>query len=93
MTLVFFAVSGLDLLGALETLSAKEKEEVVNWIYAQQILPGEDGDISLCGFRGSSFIGAPFEVFFLVVFIINITSRKPVLWTVLSRPLAVINIL
>lgn len=62
MTLVFFAVSGLDMLGALDTMSAKEKQEAVDWIYAQQILPGEDGDLSLCGFRGSSFIGAPFQV-------------------------------
>ena len=65
MTLVFFAVSGLDLLGALDSMSAKEKKDVSDWIYAQQILPGENGDTSFCGFRGSSFIGAPFEVLIL----------------------------
>ena len=62
MTLVFFAVSGLDVLGSLESLSAKEREDIVEWIYAQQILPGEDGSDSHCGFRGASFIGAPFQV-------------------------------
>ncbi len=64
MTLVFFALSGLDVLNSLDaTLPLKEKEDIINWIYAQQILPdGEDEDreMSCCGFRGSSFIGAPF---------------------------------
>jgi len=64
MTLLFFAVSGLDILDSLGILSAEEKEEIVEWIYAQQIPPAEDGTSSHCGFRGASFIGAPFQVHF-----------------------------
>ena len=62
MTLVFFALSGLDLLGVLDRIVAdEEKEEIINWIYSQQVLPGEDGNMDSCGFRGSSFIGVPFS--------------------------------
>ena len=61
MTLAFFGVSGLDVLGLLETtLPAKRRKELVDWIYSHQILPNEDGDMDSCGFRGSSFIGAPY---------------------------------
>lgn len=62
MTLAFFGLSGLDVLGALGTITPKRKQEIVNWIYAQQILPGEGGkNIELCGFRGSCFIGVPYS--------------------------------
>lgn len=61
MTLAFFGVSGLDVLGGLDSISAKQKKEIIDWIYAQQILPGQDGNMDLCGFRGSSFIGAPYH--------------------------------
>lgn len=61
MTLAFFGLSGLDVLGALDTIPPKRKEEIINWIYAQQIFPGEDGSMELCGFRGSCFIGAPYS--------------------------------
>lgn len=40
MTLLFFAISGLDLLGALDSsVSEEEKSSIVEWIYAQQVLP------------------------------------------------------
>jgi len=46
MSLAFFALSTLELLGALqEKVVSKEKEDYVNWIYAQQLPSG--------GFRGS----------------------------------------
>lgn len=61
MTLAFFGLSGLDVLGALDTIPPKRKEEMINWIYAQQIFPGEDGNMEQCGFRGSCFIGAPYS--------------------------------
>lgn len=61
MTLAFFGLSGLDMLGALDTISAKRKQELINWIYAQQILPKEDGTMERCGFRGSCYIGIPYS--------------------------------
>ncbi|RUS26239.1 terpenoid cyclases/protein prenyltransferase alpha-alpha toroid [Jimgerdemannia flammicorona] len=65
MTLAFFCLSGLELLGVLdEEISAADKQDYVDWIYAQQILP-DTADPSLnelhCGFRGSSWPGRPFE--------------------------------
>ena len=43
MTLMFFAVSGLDILNSLDSLSPKLKEEIVEWIYSQQITPNAEG--------------------------------------------------
>lgn len=60
MTLAFFGLSGLDLLGALDAISAQRKQEMIDWIYAQQILPENAYNMEMCGFRGSSFIGAPY---------------------------------
>ena len=62
MTLAFFGLSGLDLLGALdENISAQRKQEIIDWIYSQQILPGEgSNNMDNCGFRGASYIGAPY---------------------------------
>lgn len=62
MTLLFFALSGLDVLQALDSISAEEQKQMVEWIYAQQVLPDKsnpDG-MHLCGFRGASFLGIPF---------------------------------
>jgi hypothetical protein len=36
MTLVFFALSGLDFLGQLDAM-VKTKSEIADWIYAQQV--------------------------------------------------------
>lgn len=49
MSLAFFALSSLDLLGALASITPAEKAGYVEWIYAQQHPQG--------GFRGSPFIG------------------------------------
>lgn len=38
MTVAFFALSGLDMLDALDVIS-KEKQETVEWIYSLQVLP------------------------------------------------------
>ena len=40
MTLVFFSLSGLDLLGALQEVESM-RVDIVEWIYAQQVLPDE----------------------------------------------------
>ncbi|XP_064474603.1 geranylgeranyl transferase type-1 subunit beta-like [Ornithodoros turicata] len=52
MTIAYFAISGLDLLNALDTL--EDKEDIIEWIYSLQVLPSPDGsNLSRCGFRGS----------------------------------------
>ena len=38
MTLLFFCLSGLDVLNSLETVNDR-RAEIIDWIYAQQILP------------------------------------------------------
>lgn len=41
MTVLYFALSGLDLLEGLE-LEETERRQIINWIYSLQILPTED---------------------------------------------------
>ncbi|KAE8204167.1 hypothetical protein CF335_g2752 [Tilletia laevis] len=49
MTLGYFCLSGLDLLGGVQSkVPDEERKELVNWIYAQQISASAGG-----GFRGS----------------------------------------
>jgi len=63
MTFLFFCLSGLDLLGALdEVITPDIKEKTIEWIYAQQIHPDPKiGNIGQCGFRGAPFLGHKFE--------------------------------
>ncbi|KAI8334966.1 terpenoid cyclases/protein prenyltransferase alpha-alpha toroid [Chlamydoabsidia padenii] len=63
MTLAYFCLGGLELLGALDShVSDHNKQDWIEWIYAQQILPSTDGQNDAhCGFRGSSWSGRPFE--------------------------------
>ena len=44
MTIVFFSLSGLDLLYAQDILD-KDKEETIKFIYALQLLPDLDGKL------------------------------------------------
>ena len=49
MTLVFFTISGLDLLGTLDRkISPEQKKEIVDWIYSLQVVvpkpPGAKSD-------------------------------------------------
>ncbi|XP_064609546.1 geranylgeranyl transferase type-1 subunit beta-like [Liolophura sinensis] len=61
MTVAFFAISGLDILNAMEVLD-KDKPDIIEWIYSQQVLPdNKDSNIGMCGFRGSSTIGNAFD--------------------------------
>ncbi|CAG0921908.1 unnamed protein product [Notodromas monacha] len=54
---LFFSVSGLDLLGALDSaLDPDRKQELISWIYSLQILPNDDY-VDAGGFRGSSTYG------------------------------------
>ncbi|ORX45163.1 protein geranylgeranyltransferas-like protein type I beta subunit [Piromyces finnis] len=63
MTFLFFCISGLDLLGALDdVLTPDIKQKTIDWIYAQQIHPDpEIGNIGQCGYRGAPFLGHKFE--------------------------------
>ncbi|XP_057813740.2 geranylgeranyl transferase type-1 subunit beta [Cryptomeria japonica] len=53
LTLAYFAISGLDILNALDQVDAKK---VTNWVYHLQILPSdkEDKNGFFYGFQGSS---------------------------------------
>nr|XP_033784973.1 geranylgeranyl transferase type-1 subunit beta isoform X3 [Geotrypetes seraphini] len=59
LTIAFFALSGLDMLDALDMVN---KPEIIEWIYSLQVLPTEDNsNLNRCGFRGSSYLGMPFN--------------------------------
>ncbi|XP_071485218.1 geranylgeranyl transferase type-1 subunit beta-like [Diadema antillarum] len=63
LTVAFFALSGLDILGSLDIVEA-EKQEIINWIYSLQVLPdtaNSEESLSRCGFRGSSTIGIKYN--------------------------------
>nr|CAB3264810.1 geranylgeranyl transferase type-1 subunit beta-like [Phallusia mammillata] len=58
LTITFFALSGLDVLNALDHLSEKNKQEIIEWIYSLQVIPNEaESNTCKCGFRGSTCNG------------------------------------
>ena len=46
MTVAFFAISGLDMLNALDVID-KVKAHIIDWIYALQVLPDASGMLCL----------------------------------------------
>ncbi|PNF21831.1 Geranylgeranyl transferase type-1 subunit beta [Cryptotermes secundus] len=55
LTMAFFAISGLDILNALDVLDDKKKEHIIDWIYRLQVVPdGSHSSLKRCGFQGSS---------------------------------------
>ena len=62
LSLVYFAVSAVDLLGAVEQL---DRRRIVDYVYALQLTaeeaeaPGGPG-VECCGFRGGTSLGLPF---------------------------------
>nr|XP_053633943.1 geranylgeranyl transferase type-1 subunit beta-like [Cherax quadricarinatus] len=59
MTVLFFALSGLDLLDGLQEISKKEREHIVDWIYSLQIVPSDDKDqLASAGFRGGTSLAS-----------------------------------
>lgn len=52
MTILYFAVSGLDVLNRLDMIEHM-KEDIINWVYSNLINCDID-DKSRCGFRGAS---------------------------------------
>ncbi|KAI8059086.1 geranylgeranyltransferase type I beta subunit [Gongronella butleri] len=63
MTLAFFCLGGLAMLGALDaSVTEQNKQDWIDWIYAQQIRPSDDGkNTAHAGFRGSSWSGRAFD--------------------------------
>jgi len=65
MTVLFFVVSALDILGKLKDCLEKERDltkRLLDWIYAMQVLPDpKTGSILRCGFRGGPYVGVPFD--------------------------------
>ncbi|ESN92304.1 hypothetical protein HELRODRAFT_186145 [Helobdella robusta] len=60
LTLGFFSISGLDVMGELDVVLTKiQKDELIDWIYSHQIQLNSDGsNANLVGFRGSSASGS-----------------------------------
>jgi len=65
MTLLYFALSAMDVLGFIDEYLKNKVwcESVIDWIYAQQVLPVGDSPeaIKRCGFRGGTSMGLPFQ--------------------------------
>ena len=51
LTIAYFAVSGLDLLGAIDSV---DKNKLIQWIYSLQLTPNGNEEQSDCGFRGAA---------------------------------------
>lgn len=47
LTVLFFAISGLDLLNHLDDLTDETKKEIIEWIYLQQLHPSCDTNPTL----------------------------------------------
>lgn len=45
LTVIFFALSGLDVLDALDVI---DRDVMIEWIYSLQVLPTEDRKSSIC---------------------------------------------
>lgn len=43
MTVLFFALSGLDILDALDKVNS-DRQSMINWIYSLQVLPNSTGN-------------------------------------------------
>lgn len=56
VTIAFFAVCGLDVLGCLDLLSDKKRQEICDWIYRHQVVPHASSKYHCGGFQGSSTI-------------------------------------
>ena len=65
MTLLFFAISGLDLLDALDSVE-QQRDAIIEWIYSMQVTPASGTGAGkpaagAAGFRGSNYLGLPFS--------------------------------
>lgn len=44
LSIAFFAISGLDVLNSLNSLSTKMTKDLIEWIYSLQIVPESEGN-------------------------------------------------
>ncbi|PRP83335.1 hypothetical protein PROFUN_09316 [Planoprotostelium fungivorum] len=61
LTLLYFVVSALDLVDKLDLV---DRKQIIDWIYAQQVLPDSEDpskNTARCGFRGGPFLGNDFN--------------------------------
>jgi geranylgeranyl transferase type-1 subunit beta len=62
LSAIYFCTLGLDLLGS--PLEGADRENVINYIYSNQLIPDKNDESDSfhgrCGFIGSSFCGQPF---------------------------------
>ncbi|KAH7729796.1 hypothetical protein AAVH_02270 [Aphelenchoides avenae] len=57
LTLLFFIIGSLDLLGRLESLiSEDERRKIIEWIYSLQLTRSSKCPAEACGFRGSTLV-------------------------------------
>ncbi|VVC96985.1 geranylgeranyl transferase type-1 subunit beta [Leptidea sinapis] len=57
VTIAYFSVAGLDVLGSISSLPEDLRNRIINWLYRLQVFPdNETGDMSACGFQGSSTV-------------------------------------
>jgi len=65
MTILFFCLGGLDVLGKLdEAIDEKRRNEIIEWVYAMQITPDQnDSNLERCGFRGGNILGLPMDCY------------------------------
>lgn len=65
MTILYFSLSALDTMGAVDEVLKKlrlTRQNYIDWIYAQQVLPDQKTtNMDRCGFRGSPHMGVPFD--------------------------------
>jgi Prenyltransferase, beta subunit len=45
LTIAFFAISGLDVLNALDVLDEEKRKHIIDWIYRLQIIPDGPGTV------------------------------------------------
>ena len=48
VTILFFGICGLDILNSIDAIPSYEREQIIEWIYAQQILPNKSGILATC---------------------------------------------
>lgn len=56
LTILYFALIGLDVLEGLDSLTDQYKREVVDWVYRLQLVPNGNCSIHKCGFMGSTTV-------------------------------------
>ncbi|OWR49949.1 geranylgeranyltransferase type 1 beta subunit [Danaus plexippus plexippus] len=62
VTIAYFSVAGLDVLGSITSMTIDMQSRIIEWIYRLQVEPNkETGDMTACGFQGSSTINMPFD--------------------------------